>query len=157
MPARGTMGIRMSRIQVDGLLNNTSYWRAFPSNTARYTLGIEVPVTGTAYQLYAAKTVPAGLLPGSLIRVYRDIKVDYGASLIHTVLQKNGVADGATHHQTNSLSYTSFYDDIQVAAGDIIGVYAAMNDAFIPGHINNMKICCEYDGVIEAKGPAGWP
>ena len=156
MPSRGTMGIRATRLRIDGLLNNTTYWQAFPSNTVRYSLGIENPVTTTAYALYAQKTVPSGILPSSIIRVYRDIKVDYGSSTIHTILVKNGVEDAATHHTWNGTSYASTYDDIQVKEGDVIGVYAAMADVYTPGHINNMKICCEYGGVIQAIGPSGW-
>ena len=156
MPSRGTMGIRATRLRIDGLINNTAYWQAFPSDTARYTLLIEVPVTTTAYALYAQKTVPSGILPSSIIRVYRDVKVDWAGSLIHTAIAKNGVVDAATHHQWNGTSYTSFYDDVQVKEGDVIGVYAAVGDANASGKINNMKICCEYGGVIQAIGPSGW-
>jgi hypothetical protein len=156
MPARGTLGMRMSRMRVDGLLNNTDYWRAIETEEAknlRYSLPGEAYITGTGWALALQTQVPLKILLASHIRVAWDMKCYFSPGYLLTV---KVVVDGATQttQQTNVGYYLHSWFDAVVGPGSIVQLYGKMDTLFVDGSIINRKVYAMYEGIVETVGPA---
>ena len=160
MPSRGTMGLRMSRIMVDGLLNNTTYWRIYPSNVVRKSFGVDWNTNSTVYILFDTTTitVPGNYLPGSVARVYRDQSIGTGTQNVYSKIQVNGVDVAGTEHISNTQfpAYDHVYDDISIKTGDVIGVWYKTTNALALAYLANVAVRGNDEGVVDAVGRGAW-
>lgn len=155
MASRGTMGLRITRLLVDGLLNNTTYCRAFPSDTQRCINLLEVIVNWNVMAVTTAvPPVPAAYLYSSMFRVKWEVKCSMPAFTIDSEVYINGVATGYTFGYTGD-SWQNVTRDIPgLKGGDLVTIWSKVRVGQT-GTVRNLSMNCANEGVIEAIGSAG--
>ena len=162
MVSRGTLGMRMSRLRVDGLLNNTSYFRCYPSTTNRrwgYNMPSNpIPFSNTSYVSIGSKALPATYLDGCSLVCSRTLYGNDPACTVSSKVQKNGVdVAGTEHSMTGQMTPVKISDTLYgLRAGDAVNIVTKVNNAVYTGYYTEFGLYCDDEGIVQAVGPGNW-